>query len=82
MMAVDVASPKEQSKSLAVSIVQDATPDVPIDRVPRSRWKKIREVIWDGGYRTKEERKLVQRLDLHVMFVNTPPIPIPIPIPF
>ncbi|KAF2788792.1 retrograde regulation protein 2 [Melanomma pulvis-pyrius CBS 109.77] len=66
-MAVDVAFPKERSKSLAVSITQNTPLDVPIDHVSRSRWEKIREVIWDGGYRTKEERKLVQRLDLHVM---------------
>jgi ACS family pantothenate transporter-like MFS transporter len=34
---------------------------------PRTRWEKIQEVIWDGGNRTPEERKLVQTLDIHVM---------------
>ncbi|KAH7120749.1 retrograde regulation protein 2 [Dendryphion nanum] len=34
---------------------------------PRTRWGKIQDVIWDGGNRTKEERALVQRLDLYVM---------------
>lgn len=32
----------------------------------KSRWEKIQEVIWDGP-RSKEEKKLVQRLDLHLM---------------
>lgn len=35
--------------------------------VKRSRWTKIREVIWDGE-RSPEERKLVQRLDLFIMY--------------
>lgn len=34
---------------------------------PQTRWEKIQEVIWDGGSRTPEERKLVQRLDIHLM---------------
>ncbi|KAF2014042.1 putative allantoate permease [Aaosphaeria arxii CBS 175.79] len=34
---------------------------------PLTKWEKFLEIIWDGGRRTKEERKLVQRLDLHVM---------------
>ncbi|EXJ88057.1 hypothetical protein A1O1_04984 [Capronia coronata CBS 617.96] len=32
----------------------------------RSKWLTVREAIWDGE-RSEEERKLVQRLDLHVM---------------
>lgn len=32
----------------------------------KSRWEKIQEVIWDGP-RSKEEKRLVQRLDLHLM---------------
>ena len=31
-----------------------------------SRWERIREVIWDGR-RSKEERQLVQRLDLFLL---------------
>ncbi|KAF8859964.1 retrograde regulation protein 2 [Acephala macrosclerotiorum] len=34
--------------------------------VKKSRWIKIREIIWDGE-RSPEERKLVQRLDLFIM---------------
>lgn len=34
---------------------------------PRTRWERIQQVIWDGGERSPKERKLVQRLDLHVM---------------
>ena len=34
---------------------------------PQTRWEKIQEVIWDGGNRTPEERKMVQRLDLYLM---------------
>ncbi|KAH7084648.1 retrograde regulation protein 2 [Paraphoma chrysanthemicola] len=34
---------------------------------PRTRWEKFQAIIWDGGNRTAEERKLVQRLDLYVL---------------
>lgn len=37
------------------------------EHAPRTRWQKVQEVIWDGGDRTPEERKLVQRLDIYVM---------------
>ena len=36
---------------------------------PLTTWDKISEVIWDGK-RTPEERMLVQRLDLFVMYVE------------
>jgi hypothetical protein len=68
-MAAEQAPRNGNSKSLAISAVQEGTPELLVDHGPRTRWEKIREVIWDGGYRTKEERKLVQRLDLHVMYV-------------
>jgi hypothetical protein len=35
--------------------------------IPQTRWEKIQEVIWDGGNRTPEERKLVQTLDIYLM---------------
>ena len=35
--------------------------------IPQTRWQKIQEVIWDGGNRSPEERKLIQRLDIHLM---------------
>jgi ACS family pantothenate transporter-like MFS transporter len=66
-MAAEEAPQNANSKSLAISAVQEDTPELSIDHGPQTRWEKIREVIWDGGYRTKEERKLVQRLDLYVM---------------
>jgi MFS transporter, ACS family, pantothenate transporter len=34
---------------------------------PETRWQRIQEVLWDGGNRTPEERRIVQRLDLHIM---------------
>jgi hypothetical protein len=33
----------------------------------KTRWQKVREVIWDGP-RPEEERKLVQRLDLFLLY--------------
>lgn len=35
-----------------------------------TRWQKIENVIWDGGHRTPEERALVRRLDIFIMFVS------------
>lgn len=32
----------------------------------KGRWERIREIIWDGE-REPEERRLVQKLDLHLM---------------
>lgn len=34
-----------------------------------TRWQKIENVIWDGGHRTPQERALVRRLDIFIMFV-------------
>jgi MFS transporter, ACS family, pantothenate transporter len=39
----------------------DASPTV-----AKTRWQKVQEIIWDGP-RPKEERKLIQRLDLFLM---------------
>jgi hypothetical protein len=33
----------------------------------KSQWLKIREIVWDGE-RSPEERKLVQRLDLFILY--------------
>lgn len=58
----------ETAKAPSVSIVHEAKSDGPSDTyTPRTRWEKVQEVIWDGGHRTPEERKLVQRLDIYVM---------------
>ncbi|KAL2798660.1 major facilitator superfamily domain-containing protein [Aspergillus keveii] len=35
--------------------------------VPKTRWERIEAVIWDGGYRSKEEKKLVRTLDIFIM---------------
>jgi hypothetical protein len=34
-----------------------------------TRWQKIENIIWDGGHRTPQERRLVRRLDIFIMFV-------------
>jgi ACS family pantothenate transporter-like MFS transporter len=34
---------------------------------PKTRWERIEAVIWDGGYRSKEEKKLVRTLDIFIM---------------
>ncbi|KAJ4377343.1 hypothetical protein N0V83_000168 [Neocucurbitaria cava] len=58
----------ETAKAPSVSIVHESKSDGPSGTyTPRTRWEKVQEVIWDGGHRTPEERKLVQRLDIHVM---------------
>jgi ACS family pantothenate transporter-like MFS transporter len=38
--------------------------------VPKTRWERIEAVIWDGGYRSKEEKKLVRTLDIFIMYVT------------
>jgi ACS family pantothenate transporter-like MFS transporter len=40
--------------------------------VPKTRWERIEAVIWDGGYRSKEEKKLVRTLDIFIMCVTLP----------
>jgi hypothetical protein len=40
-------------------------------KLPLTRWQKIENVIWDGGDRSEEERRLVRRLDIFIMFVWT-----------
>jgi ACS family pantothenate transporter-like MFS transporter len=37
------------------------------DHVQRGKWERIQEIIWDGP-RPEEEKKLVQRLDLFLMY--------------
>lgn len=33
-----------------------------------TRWQKIENIIWDGGHRTPQERALVRRLDIFIMY--------------
>jgi hypothetical protein len=33
----------------------------------KTRWQRFQAVIWDGGDRSKEERELVQTLDIFIM---------------
>jgi hypothetical protein len=52
-----------------VVVASTPTPTDPESNNPEhnvSTWERIREVIWDGR-RSKEERKLVQRLDLFLL---------------
>ncbi|KAF2644628.1 retrograde regulation protein 2 [Massarina eburnea CBS 473.64] len=68
MSADDPAAASVASKALAAPTTQETTTGVSIEPyTSRTRWEKLQEVIWDGGDRTPEERKLVQRLDIHVM---------------
>lgn len=30
-------------------------------------WEKVEEIVWDGGNRTKEEKRIVQQLDIYLM---------------
>lgn len=36
------------------------------DRKP-TWWEKVEEIVWDGGNRTKEEKRIVQQLDIYLM---------------
>lgn len=36
---------------------------------PPTKWQKIESIIWDGGDRSEEERRLVRRLDIFIMLV-------------
>lgn len=56
----------DDPKSAALVAIAEDPKALPTN-VPQTRWQKIQEVIWDGGNRTKEERKLVQRLDIYIM---------------
>lgn len=43
---------------------------VPIrDTTKRTGWARVREVIWDGE-KPEEERKLIQRLDMFILYVD------------
>jgi hypothetical protein len=59
---------------VAVTAIKEIR-DTKTTTVKKSRWLKIREVIWDGG-RSIEGRKLVQRLDSLVMLVLSLSCPI------
>ncbi|KAL2820914.1 major facilitator superfamily domain-containing protein [Aspergillus cavernicola] len=34
---------------------------------PKTRWERIEAAIWDGGYRTQEEKRLVHTLDIFIL---------------
>ena len=56
------------SKDVSITNVQESSIAPPgTQYTPRTQWEKIQDVIWDGGQRSLEERKLVQRLDLYVL---------------
>ncbi|KAF2026297.1 putative pantothenate transporter [Setomelanomma holmii] len=56
------------SKALPLTNVQESSiATSSTNYTPRTRWEKIQYIIWDGGQRSPEERKLVQRLDLYVL---------------
>lgn len=42
--------------------------EVPADSAPQTKWQRFLEIIWDGE-RSPEEKRLVQKLDLHLMYV-------------
>ncbi|EED16168.1 allantoate permease, putative [Talaromyces stipitatus ATCC 10500] len=45
-----------------------STPEsVASSEITLTRWQKIESIIWDGGYRTPQERALVRRLDIFIM---------------
>jgi hypothetical protein len=50
---------------------RESDPETSITK-PLTTWEKIQEVVWDGK-RTPEERMLVQRLDLFVMYIGLLP---------
>lgn len=46
------------------------TQDDSDSEITLTRWQKIENIIWDGGHRTPQERNLVRRLDIFIMFVT------------
>ncbi|KAJ9216640.1 hypothetical protein DTO166G4_1856 [Paecilomyces variotii] len=49
----------------AASVSPDVTDEQATGK--KTRWQKFQAIIWDGGDRTEEERKLVQTLDIFIM---------------
>lgn len=66
-MVADLTSPIADQKTPAISTSKEDDSFVSPSSRTLTRWEKIQDVVWDGGHRTAEERKLVQRLDIHVM---------------
>lgn len=62
-MATDVTS---KEAAIFADTAVSGVPDAEKQEVPLTRWERISEVIWDGR-RSKEEKQLVQRLDLFIM---------------
>ncbi|KAJ4263408.1 hypothetical protein NW762_006227 [Fusarium torreyae] len=58
-MASDPTSADKDSPTSTSVVVEE-------ELTPLKGWKRIREVIWDGP-RPEDERRLVQKLDLHLM---------------
>lgn len=69
-MATDSIALATDAKTPVVTDDKDAPSSIE-KYVPRTRWEKVQEVIWDGGDRSKEERALIQRLDLYLMSWST-----------
>lgn len=57
--------PQQQQQQRPIS----AQGSVASSEITLTRWQKIENVIWDGGHRTPQERALVRRLDIFIMFV-------------
>ncbi|KAK0103175.1 hypothetical protein ONS95_014972 [Cadophora gregata] len=51
----------KEMEVISEGVVQDA-----VVQSRKSRWQKLQEVVWDGP-RSREERKLIQRVDLFIM---------------
>jgi ACS family pantothenate transporter-like MFS transporter len=56
---------RQQQQQRSIS----AQGSVASSEITLTRWQKIENVIWDGGHRTPQERALVRRLDIFIMFV-------------
>lgn len=69
MTSLQPSSSNEAAKVYSITAERESnTDDSGNDyKNSRTRWEKIQGIIWDGGDRTLEERKLVQRLDIYVM---------------
>jgi ACS family pantothenate transporter-like MFS transporter len=55
--------PQQQQRPIS------AQGSVTSSEITLTRWQKIENIIWDGGHRTPQERALVRRLDIFIMFV-------------
>jgi hypothetical protein len=58
----------ETSKPTALvdAKLTSADPESAVEEPKQSRWQRVQEVIWDGP-RSKEERRLVKRLDIYLL---------------